>query len=122
MDYDMKKPCETCPFRRGTVMRLREGRVEEIVSNMLNPGGGEFPCHKTIINNDDDEGFSQTPHTKHCAGALIFAEKNERMNQMMRFAERFGAYDPVALMADQEVVDSVFDDYDEMLEWLTQDD
>jgi hypothetical protein len=122
MDYDMKKPCEACPFRRGTAMRLRSGRVEEIVGGMLHPSGGEFPCHKTIINHDDDDGFEETKHTKHCAGALIFAEKNEKATQGMRFAERFNAYNPVALMADQEVVDSVFDDFDEMLEWLTSDD
>lgn len=32
-------------------------------------------------------------HDPHCAGALIFLEKRNRPNQMMRIAERTGSYD-----------------------------
>jgi hypothetical protein len=119
MDYDMKKPCECCPFRRGTPMRLTKGRVREVVGGMLNPGGGEFPCHRTIEHHEDGEGYSEKKNCKHCAGALIFAEKNGTATQMMRVCERIGMYDAAALMADQEVVDSVFDDFDEALKHLT---
>lgn len=118
MDYDMKKPCECCPFRRGTAMRLTEGRVAEVVGGMLSTGGGEFPCHRTIEHTDDG-GYREKEKAKHCAGALIFAEKNETATQMMRLCERLGMYDPEALMASQEAVASVFDDYDEALEHLT---
>lgn len=121
MDYDMKKPCDACPFKRGTPLTLREGRVEEIVNNMLASDGGAFPCHKTIEHSeDDDESFTELPNCKHCAGALIFAEKHGRATQGMRLAERFSGYDAAALMADKEALDSVFDDFEEMLEWLTR--
>jgi hypothetical protein len=115
----MKKPCECCPFRRGTPMRLTKGRVREVVGGMLNPGGGEFPCHRTIEHHEDGEGFSEKKNCKHCAGALIFAEKNGTATQMMRICERIGMYDAATLMANQEVVDSVFDDFQEALEHLT---
>jgi hypothetical protein len=58
----------------------------------------------------------ETKDSRHCAGALIFAEKNENATQMMRIAERLGMYDPRKMMADQAAVDSVFNDLDEMVE------
>lgn len=124
MDYDMKKPCECCPFRRGTAMRLTRARVGEVVGGMLNPNGGEFPCHRTIEHlegeHGEDAGFREkNGKGKHCAGALIFAEKNGTATQMMRICERIGMYDAASLMANQEVVDSVFDDYGEAMEHLT---
>jgi hypothetical protein len=124
MDYDMKKPCECCPFRRGTAMRLTAGRVREVVGGMLKSNGGEFPCHRTIDNLTDDHGEDagyqeKNGKGKHCCGALIFAEKNRTSTQMMRICERIGMYDARALMSDQEVVDTVFDDYDEAMKHLT---
>jgi hypothetical protein len=124
MDYDMKKPCECCPFRRGTPMRLTRGRVAEVVGMMLNPNGGEFPCHRTIEHlegdNGEDAGFREkNGKGKHCAGALIFAEKNKKSTQMMRICERIGIYDPATLMSNQEVVDSVFSSFGEALKHLT---
>ena len=35
--------------------------------------------------------------TRHCAGALVFAEKRGTSSQMMRIAERLRMYDPRAL-------------------------
>lgn len=124
MDYDMKKPCECCPFRRGTAMRLTVGRVREVVGGMLRSNGGEFPCHRTIEHLTDDHGEDagfreKNGKGKHCAGALIFAEKNGAATQMMRICERIGMYDARTLMADKEVVDSVFDDFGEALDHLT---
>jgi hypothetical protein len=124
MDYDMKKPCECCPFRRGTAMRLTAGRVREVVGGMLKSNGGEFPCHRTIENLTDDQGEDsgyqeKNGKGKHCCGALIFAEKNRTSTQMMRICERIGMYDARTLMSDQEVVDMVFDDYDEAMKHLT---
>lgn len=120
----MKKPCECCPFRRGTAMRLTKGRVAEVVGMMLNPNGGEFPCHRTIEHleseHGEDAGFREkNGKGKHCCGALIFAEKNRTSTQMMRICERIGMYDAASLMADKEVVDSVFDSYGEALKHLT---
>lgn len=100
-------------------MRLREGRVLEITDMLLSLRGGEFPCHKTV-NYEGLDAEDDAPDGKlHCAGALIFAEKNETQTQMMRISHRLGLYEPEKLMADQAVVDSVFDTVEEMTEHLT---
>lgn len=124
MDYDMKKPCESCPFRRGTPMRLTTSRVRDVVGGMLKSNGGEFPCHKTIENLEDDHGEDagfreKNGKGKHCCGALIFAEKNRTSTQMMRICERIGMYDAATLMTNKEAVDCVFDTFGEALEHLT---
>ncbi len=116
MLYTMTKPCPECPFRRdgtgGTPVRLRSDRIEEIAGLMLG-GRGDFPCHKTTVPDDAEEcGLRATEDSLHCAGALIFAEKNETSTQMMRVVERLGLYDPSAL--DKDSFDEVFDDIDEM--------
>lgn len=103
----MTTPCAECPFLRTKgAVRLRRGRIEEIAGMMLDSGGGTFPCHKTM----------DTPRETHCAGALIFAEKNGNATQMMRIAERINhngtGYDPRKLNMEADV----FDDLEEMLE------
>lgn len=52
---------------------------------MLSPDGGSFPCHKTVNHSDEGE---DTSRSKHCAGALIFAEKNGNATQIMRIMEQ----------------------------------
>lgn len=123
MDYDMKKPCDNCPFRRGTPMRLTKGRVKEIAGMMLSTTGGEFPCHKTTVPaSDDDCERTDTKHSKHCAGALIFAEVHKTSTQMMRICERLRMYDYKALMANKAVVAEVFGSVQEMLKHHTRPD
>lgn len=85
---------------------------------MLNSAGGEFPCHLTVEYGDETEApiHRADEHEKHCAGALIFAEKNGTSTQMMRIAERLGMYDAQALMTNDTAVEAVFDCLDEMLD------
>jgi hypothetical protein len=124
MNYTMTKPCPECPFRRGDrkpggPVRLMSGRVDDIAGNMLG-GRGDFPCHKTTVPTDDDDfedgdgcgGRKATKDSVHCAGALIFAEKNNTDTQMMRVAGRLGMYDPRKL--DQASFTEVFDTIEEM--------
>ena len=91
MKYTMTSPCDQCPFldtpnmRRGFTLR----RLKEFAS-------GEFPCHQTASSVEDEDGFAEyhaNDRSVHCAGALIFNEKRETPNQMMRINERFGSYD-----------------------------
>ncbi len=111
----MRIPCDSCPFRRGEkAVRLTEARATEIAET-----DGEFPCHKTTVEGDGDDGegeMESTKTSKICAGFLIFREKQERPNQLMRIAERIGMYDAGALMKDNPALNEVFDDLDEMLE------
>lgn len=107
MSAYMTKPCPECPFLRSRgAVRLTRGRIVEITGNMLSRGGGEFHCHKTTL-----QGGVPAGQERHCAGALIFAEKNGNATQMMRIAERLGMYDPRKLVG----YENVFDDDAEML-------
>jgi hypothetical protein len=94
MNFDLKTPCIDCPFIKGsrTNVTLAEGRIEEIVDDLRKDKS--FTCHKTL----------EKPKEQHCAGALIFLEKENRPNQMMRIAERLGMYDRRKLNMDVELV------------------
>lgn len=111
----MTGPCDSCPFLRGTPMRLSTGRVEEITAMLLNTQGGSFPCHKTTEFGDDGEHL---PHSKevHCAGALIFMEKHQTQTQIVRIAHRLGIYDPDKLANH----DLVFGSVQEMINSICQ--
>lgn len=82
---------------------------------MVSSAGGDFPCHKTTAETDDGDRHS-VRSSRHCAGALIFAEKNGNATQMMRIAERLGMYDAKKLMADREHVDLIFNSVREMIQ------
>lgn len=111
MNYNLTKPCDNCPFRSDKLFPLRPERAEEIIYN-----GGQFACHKTARSNDD--GDTQiTQKSEHCAGLLILLEKNNKPHQMMRIAERFGAYDRTKLDMNAPVYDDP-DEYIHMLEEL----
>ncbi len=106
MKYDLHKPCSNCPFLKKGGVRLLPARVNEIAGIFLRGGSGEFPCHKTLREAADGETH-ETAKSKHCAGALIFAEKHERPTQMMRICERIGMYDRTKLVGFEDVFDSI---------------
>ncbi len=112
MKFDMTTPCNDCPFRKVGGIRISEGRTHEIASMMLSSNGGTFVCHKT----SSDVSGKRLPEKDqvHCAGALIFAEKNDTATQMMRWMERIDLYDPKVLMA-SPAVNLIFDDLDSMV-------
>lgn len=99
MRFDLKKPCKDCPFIKGscTNTTLAEGRLEGIVDDIRNDMS--FTCHKTL----DNESSKQ----QHCAGAMVFLEKENRPNQMMRIAERVGMYDHTKLDMNVDIVDEL---------------
>jgi hypothetical protein len=114
----LHKPCPECPFTRGPkAVRVRRGRIIELTGLMLGRrGGGEFSCHNTVEYCDtcDEQGEGCPGHqteSRHCAGALIFAEKHGTSTQMMRVAQRLRLYDPARL----EGKELVFDTVEEML-------
>lgn len=115
MNFTMKIPCDECPFSRGpSAIRIDKNRAKEISAMMLDSQGGTFPCHKSVEWDDEGEHVQRSQDT-HCAGALIFAEKNQNATQMMRICERIGSYNAAELMRDKEAVDLVFDTQAEMV-------
>ncbi|MFE5321605.1 hypothetical protein ACFQ88_23145 [Paenibacillus sp. NPDC056579] len=89
MKFNLKKPCRDCPFLHGssTNVTLAEGRLEGIARDLMS--GLSFPCHKTLD--------LKSTNREHCAGALLYLEREERPNQIMRIAERLGLYDHTKL-------------------------
>ena len=107
MNYNLKRPCDNCPFRREGGIPLHPARIHDIADMMLDWQGGTFPCHKTVDHDDRN-----TTTEKHCAGALIFADKNGNATQMMRIAGRLRMFNPDEL----EDVDAVWATKEEWLE------
>lgn len=69
-----KRPCANCPFRNdGAAIDLRPGRVEGIVSDLLEDDQRTFVCHKTL----DKE-------RKTCAGAVGIMHKLGRLPVIAR--------------------------------------
>lgn len=85
MKYTQTTPCKECPFLKSMAKGFTLKRLNEFAS-------GQFPCHKSAEMNDENE-YVATDKSVHCAGALIFLEKRNKPNQMMRISERRGMYD-----------------------------
>lgn len=101
MKYEMTHPCDQCPFLKSKAKFYGRRRLMEFADQ-------DFPCHKTAkcVNEDSDEGgeFVAKEDSQHCAGVLIYCEKRNRPNQMMRIAERLGMYDRTKLKMDAPVI------------------
>lgn len=100
MKFDLKRPCDQCPFLKQGGARVRPARAREIAA------ADTFVCHKTIDLPTDDR--------QHCAGHLIHHEKRGHATQMMWIAERLKMYDADAL--DRSMDDQIVDHYREMVE------
>lgn len=84
MNYMMTKPCEACPFLIGSGFTF---------ASLSRHASGDFACHKTCELSEETDCFELKKKSLHCAGALIFLEKQNKPHQMMRIAERLGMYD-----------------------------
>lgn len=89
MKYTMTEPCDACPFLKSmkgfTLNRLKQH------------ASGQFACHKTCDVDEETGTFEPNENSVHCAGALIFLEKRDAPNQMMRICKRLGMYDRTKL-------------------------
>lgn len=84
MNYSMREPCDACPF-------LKDGGFT--YPSLVRHASGEFGCHKACNLNEETSDYEPHKKTPHCAGALIFLEKQNNPHQMMRICERLGLYD-----------------------------
>jgi hypothetical protein len=94
--YNLTTPCDQCPFLKGSGFTWQA---------LKGHASGEFPCHKTCKLDEDESTFiPRSDKTPHCAGALIFLEKQNAPHQMMRICERLGFYDRRKLNMNAPVV------------------
>lgn len=93
----MTTPCAECPFLEKNKSAYTIRRLYSLV------GEGSFHCHKTGTTDEESGDFVPTAESVHCAGALIFLEKRNQPNQMMRIAERLRLYDRTKLNMEAKV-------------------
>lgn len=103
MNFRRHHPCDDCPFLRDGGIRLRRSRIDEIAGAMLEEGAGStFACHKTT-----GVMGRRAREQQHCAGALVFAEKNRTETQAMQIARRLGLFEPARLDGHALVFDTL---------------
>ena len=90
MTYEMTNPCADCPFLKANIRGYPIQRLREFAT-------GDFHCHKTGDFDDEEGTFIPTKDSSACAGMLIFNEKRDKPNQLMRIMERLGFYDRTKL-------------------------
>lgn len=88
MNYTMTDPCDACPYLRDSGFTF---------ASLTRHAIGEFACHKTCELDPETDQYEPREKSLHCAGALIFLEKQGRPNQLMRICERLGMYDRTKL-------------------------
>lgn len=86
----LKRPCANCPFRKEGAIELREGRINEIVENLLVDDRNIFYCHKSVHSKnggkwDHNLNYSASGNEKVCAGAAAYLMKIGRPSIGMRF-------------------------------------
>lgn len=91
MKYSLTTPCAECPYLKKMAHGFTLRRLVEMI------GEGEFHCHKTGTQDEETGDYVKTEDSVHCAGALIFLEKRNKPNQLMRISERLGMYDHTKL-------------------------
>ena len=84
MNYKLTTPCKSCPYLIGSGFTWASLKLH---------ASGEFGCHNVCDLNDETGTYEPHHKTPHCAGALIFLEKQNAPHQMMRICERLGMYD-----------------------------
>lgn len=100
MKFDLKKPCENCPFLKTGAIELRPGRLDGIIHEITTQDA-RFLCHKTVHNGktggewDDDSGeYQPSGQEQFCAGALIYLMKAGWPNAIPRIAVARRQYAP----------------------------
>ena len=86
--FDLKRPCVSCPFRRGQgeAFRLEADRLEEIRTGIA------FQCHQTVDYSAWEEGGEKAgDRPQQCAGLMAVLRREGEDNQIMQIAERLQA-------------------------------
>lgn len=116
--FNLKRPCDSCPFRKVGGIRLDERRAREVAGYFVNVEnarpwtGATFPCHNTVVDVDEDD---ETPDARSlrgdwelCAGGVILGRKlGGTQAQIVQLAERLGCLKPDDLKDADQVVDSL---------------
>lgn len=93
--YKMKAPCANCPFLKEGAIKLRPGRVDDILDGLMKDDHKPFMCHKTLDGVENEEGGYEAAGTeKMCAGASAVLWKRRMPSVGMRLAIVLGIATP----------------------------
>ena len=95
MKYDLRAPCDDCPFRNDIKPYVPSESVLRYCEGLDH--GNMFGCHKTAIMDVHGETLGVGPKLQHCAGALAIMENTGEPSHQMIVAEEKGLYDPERL-------------------------
>lgn len=96
MNFDLVRPCKSCPFRLSEPER--DGEQRKIWEGIAK-ADHVMPCHCTVER--DATGVAvEHPAEQHCAGALLILEARAERNVAMQTAIESGAYEPARLRRD----------------------
>ncbi|WP_153785301.1 hypothetical protein [Pseudomonas sp. EMN2] len=95
----LKRPCVNCPFLKKGAIELAPGRLEGIISALVEDDHSTFQCHKTVHSArggewDEDGNYTASGHEAMCAGAAAYLMKKRMPSVGMRFAFATGAARP----------------------------
>ena len=96
MRFNLKKPCDYCPFRIDRPGYLTAARAREIIEALLADDWAWFGCHKTTEEIEGEDGWSDrqcVDSTQQCAGSLILLLKLGQPNVATRMAVAMGLLD-----------------------------
>lgn len=102
--FDLKRPCVTCPFRKGQGSRfqLHPKRIRDIVD------APAFQCHNTV-DYDAPRSKRAGDRPQQCAGLMAVLHRTGQHNQIMQVAERISAFDPATVDPQGEAYASLAD-------------
>jgi len=91
--FDLKKPCNNCPFciGKGERFQLCRERLEEIRR------GPAFPCHQTV----PETSCGNPTGPQQCYGLMSILMRENEPNQIMQLASRLIGFDLDAISSDQ---------------------
>lgn len=99
MHFDLRSPCSDCPFR--TDAPMHEGIISDLVHKLDSFAEDNLThsCHQTDPRADcaAEKRLPAGSPIQHCAGALIFAYKQDRPQWPMIIAEAKKLFDPKRL-------------------------
>ena len=78
--WDLKKPCQDCPFKYDTADHAGVARDAHEVIWGLESGNFAHTCHKTDVRSDCPTAKGPA---QHCAGLMIMAKKSNRVTEPM---------------------------------------
>ena len=94
--FDLKRPCKTCPFKRGNgnTFMLAPKRLDAIFEAVA------FQCHSTVdYDQFDDPILRAGRKPQQCVGLMAILHREGEPNQIMQVAQRLIGFDAGALDA-----------------------